>query len=110
MSISLGTGVSAIDPSSQTVSFVGSTTNDSAVAGNIGEIVTATLATGSAVVLTTNTTANVTSISLTAGDWDVTGTVVFKFGAITSYTNLVGGTSNTSESFGTQGTAFDVDT
>lgn len=55
----------------------GTATNDSAAAGNIGEIVSSLVATGSAVSLTTATPANVTSISLTAGDWDVEGNVNF---------------------------------
>lgn len=49
----------------------GTTTNDSATAGNIGEFISSTIAAGSAVTLTTATSANITSISLTAGDWDV---------------------------------------
>lgn len=55
----------------------GTTTNDNATAGNIGEYVSSSLAPGSAVSLTTNVTANITSISLTAGDWDVWGNVGF---------------------------------
>lgn len=55
--------------------IVGSATNDNAVAGNMGEAVQSLIATGSAVSLTTATAANVTSISLTAGDWDVYGIV-----------------------------------
>ena len=54
------------------------------------------MASGSAVSLTTVTTANVTSISLTAGDWDVSGVVDYTFGATTSYTQLQAGISLTS--------------
>lgn len=49
----------------------GTTTNDDAAAGDIGEYISSTVASASAVALTTSTAANVTSISLTAGDWDV---------------------------------------
>jgi len=56
---------------------LGTTTNDAASAGYIGEYISSTLAIGSAVSLTTATTANVTSISLTAGDWDVNGNIGF---------------------------------
>lgn len=59
---------------SQTAGIVGTTTNNSANAGSVGEYVTATSGT---VALTTATNTNVTSISLTAGDWDVTGNVLF---------------------------------
>ena len=55
----------------------GTTTNDSAAAGEIGEILESTLAVGSATSLTTATTKTITSISLTAGDWDVWGNVGF---------------------------------
>jgi hypothetical protein len=48
--------------------IVGTTTNDSATAGNIGEYVSATATSSN---LTTASIANVTSVSLTAGDWDV---------------------------------------
>jgi hypothetical protein len=51
----------------------GTTTNNDATALNVGEYVSSIIPTGSAVSLTTATAANVTSISLTAGDWDVVG-------------------------------------
>lgn len=57
--------------------IVGTTTNDSATAGNIGEEIESLIASGSATSLTTATAKNVTSISLTAGDWDVSGNVNF---------------------------------
>jgi hypothetical protein len=57
------------------------TTNDNAGSGNIGEYVTAT---AGPVSLTSATAANVTSISLTAGDWDVTGNVVYSGNASTT--------------------------
>lgn len=48
-------------------------TNDNATAGNVGEIVSSYLNSGAGVAFTASTPANVTSISLTAGDWDVEG-------------------------------------
>jgi hypothetical protein len=57
--------------------IVGTTTNDNASAGNVGEIISSTVLAGSAVALTTSVTANITSISLTAGDWDVWGNIAF---------------------------------
>jgi hypothetical protein len=56
---------------------VGTTTNDNASAGVVGEFVSSTIALASAVALSNGAAANVTSISLTAGDWDVTGNVFF---------------------------------
>jgi len=56
---------------SSTSGVIGTTTNDNAAAGSVGEYVSSI---GSiAVNLTSNVAANATSISLTAGDWDVYG-------------------------------------
>lgn len=49
----------------------GSNTNDNVAAGYVGENVSSLVAIGSPQSLTNNTAANITSISLTAGDWDV---------------------------------------
>lgn len=57
--------------------IIGTTAAGNATAGNLGESVSSLIAVGSAVGLTTATPANITSISLTAGDWDVTGCVDF---------------------------------
>lgn len=80
----------------------GTATNDSASPGNVGEYVTATVAVGSAVALTTATPANVTSISLTAGDWLVSGNINFAFGATTNMTQLNSSISLTTNVLGTQ--------
>jgi hypothetical protein len=69
---------------------LGTTTNDSASAGQIGQIISSSVAQASPVALTTGTSANVTSISLTAGDWDVTGHVGFIPAATTSVTTMLG--------------------
>jgi len=61
-----GTGTAAIK---------GTSTNDSAAAGYVGEYISSQILFASATSLTTATAKNVTSISLTAGDWDVTGHV-----------------------------------
>lgn len=55
--------------------YPGTATNDSAAAGNIGEFISAVNT--SSTVLTTATPADVASVSLTAGDWDVTGNVCY---------------------------------
>lgn len=44
---------------------------------NVGQVVNSNIPLASAVSLTTSTPANVTSISLTSGDWDVFGNVFF---------------------------------
>ena len=53
--------------------LAGVTTNSNAAAGIVGEYISSSIASGSAVSLTTGVSANVTSISLTAGDWEVYG-------------------------------------
>lgn len=53
-------------------------TNGTAVgAGYLGEQIRSAVGSGSAVALTTNIPANITSISLTAGIWDVSGSLQF---------------------------------
>ncbi len=49
----------------------GTTTNDNATAGNIGEYVEVKVTGGSAISLTSGTITNVASIALGPGDWDV---------------------------------------
>jgi hypothetical protein len=56
--------------------IVGTATNDDATAGNIGEVLATSVAAGSAVSLSDNVAANITSVSLTAGDWDVWGNFI----------------------------------
>ena len=75
----------------------GTATNDNAAAGIVGEYVSSTVAYASRISLTTATPANITSISLTAGDWDVTGIVVIGLNSATctamaSSINSTGGT------------------
>lgn len=77
---------------SQTSGIVGTTTNNNANAGSVGEVITAT---GTAVSLTTATPTNITSISLTAGDWDVWGNVVFN-SAAAAFTSLISAINTTS--------------
>lgn len=55
----------------------GTTTNNNAATGVIGEYLISNIASGSAIALTTATPADITSLSLTAGDWEIEGTVGF---------------------------------
>ncbi len=73
----------ATQPTLNQPNIVGTTTNNNATAGSVGEYVSSTVLVGSAVSLTTGTTANITSISLTAGDWDVEGLACFNPGGST---------------------------
>jgi len=80
------------------VSIKGTTTNDSATAGDVGEYVQSVVADVS--VGTTAQYYDITSISLTAGDWDVTGIVMYlRNGA--SWTGIELGISQTTGNSGT---------
>lgn len=92
-----------------TLSVIGGTaTNDSATAGNLGEYIAGALAPGSATALTTATPKTVTSISLTAGDWDVNGVVGFVPAATTNITALVSGVSIVANTLGAEGTFINI--
>lgn len=80
----------------------GTPTNDNAITGDVGEYITSTVASGSAVSLTTATPANITSISLTAGDWDIDSVVDFLPAASTSITQYNVAVSLTSATLSTQ--------
>lgn len=74
----------------------GTTTNDNATAGNVGEYIQSVVTFGAPVALTTVTPANLTSISLTAGDWDVSGQIGFTGGTTTTVSSLSSSISTTS--------------
>ncbi len=79
---------------------IGTTTNNNAPAGYIGEYISSIVGSGAPVSLTTNTAKTITSISLTAGDWDISGTV----GAIysVSCTSLIGSPSQVTDTIGAE--------
>lgn len=86
----------------------GRTTATAAAAGNVGEVISSTLALGSATALTTAVGRTVTSISCTAGWWDIEGLIVFTSTATTSFTLRSASLSlvnNTSGTFGDMGHA-----
>lgn len=69
---------------------VGTITNDNAAAGSVGEVISSTVLNAAAVALTSNVAANVTSISLTPGDWDVWGNVATKPAGTTTTAGVAG--------------------
>jgi hypothetical protein len=78
---------------SQTAGIVGTTTSNSANAGSVGEFIDS-----AATNVTVGTSAtNLTSISLTAGDWDVSGIVQFYGGGAVTFVS--GAINTTSASF-----------
>lgn len=81
----------AITPS-QTNGIVGTTTNNNANAGSVGEYVSAS---ATSLALTNATSTNITSISLTAGDWTVEGSMNFTASG-TNLNAFAAGSSTTS--------------
>lgn len=66
-----------------------------------GDYRVSSVATGSAVSLTTATGANITSLALSQGTWSCRGTIVRKLAASTSVTGLITSISSTSATAGT---------
>ena len=87
---STGTAVSG----GQLGNILGTTTNDSASAGYVGEFISSTIADAGKVSFSNNTNTNLTSISLTAGDWDVYGNIFFENTGVMTY--AIGWISSTS--------------
>jgi len=80
------TASSTITPS-QTAGIVGTTTNNNANAGSVGEHQTAT---GSSTGLTSGSYVDLATLSLTAGDWDIQGFVNFNGSSLAATTWVVG--------------------
>lgn len=102
-----GTGITCntslfSSPTITTPNITGVTNGGNAAAGIVGEYVTNST-TGTSLPSASN--ANATSVSLTAGDWDVSGTAVFVPAASTTVSALNVGVSTTSATFPTIGGA-----
>jgi len=85
---------SSITFSPTTGGIVGTTTNNNAAAGKVGEVISSAVLFASGVSLSTITSTNITSISLTAGDWDVYG--FFRVDFTVNAVEIYGWTSTTS--------------
>lgn len=84
------------------LSVQGVTDGSAAAAGFVGEFVQALLDAASAVTLANNTVSNVLSISLTAGDWDVDGSLNFN-STVATVTGGAAGITATSATLPTDG-------
>lgn len=80
------------------IELLGQRDGSISVAGYVGEVVSSVILNASSVALTTNTVANVTSISLSAGYWLVYGNVSFIPAATTNSTQFLAWGSATSAS------------
>lgn len=75
---------------SSTSGLIGTTTNDNATALSVGEVISSQITVANAVSVPNITTTTLTSIALTAGDWDVWGNVGFTGGATTVIKTMAG--------------------
>lgn len=96
-----GTGISSLGATTRGTTIYGTQTNNSPAPGYVGEVISSNIASGSAVSLVSGTSKNITSISLTAGDWDVWGTVCFTANALTTATVFEGGINTTTNTLPT---------
>jgi hypothetical protein len=98
--------VDPANPATGQITYPGTTTNDSAAAGNVGEYVFSQVLIGAQVALTSALVTNVTSISLSAGDWDCSGNIAFNPAAgavannMTAWISATSATSPTAPNFG----------
>lgn len=88
-------------PTITTANLVGTSTNDNAAAGSVGEYVSGS---ATSVSLSNGTAKNITSISLTAGDWDCWGSV--QIAPSGTMTVIAGGINTTTATFNTASSAF----
>jgi hypothetical protein len=77
--------------------IIGTTAADSAAAGFVGQIMTSNIASGSPVSVSNSTAFNLTSLNLTAGDWDVYGNIYYAV-SVTAVANMYAWCSLTSAS------------
>lgn len=78
---------------SSTSGIIGTTTNNNAAAGSVGEIISSVIPNATPVSFTAATPGNLTSISLTAGDWDLYGNITFTATTVTSASIWISQTS-----------------
>lgn len=80
--------------------IVGTTTNNNASAGYVGEFISSTIVSGSPVACSGSTTpTNMTSITVSAGDWDVWGHITFYAQSTIVGTAYIAEISTTSATF-----------
>lgn len=84
-------GTKVVDLKSSGVAILGTTTNDSASTGFNGEYVESVV---SGVTFSGGLLADITSISLTAGDWDITWSLMSTFSGVTLTGSAVSAVSN----------------
>lgn len=91
-----------INTSTQTGGTLIGSQNTAPPAGFLGEQIRSFVGGGTPVSITTATNTNITSISVTAGVWDISGIITYSASAITG-TNFTASLSTTSATLGTNG-------
>ncbi|QOG23164.1 hypothetical protein [Bradyrhizobium sp. SEMIA] len=91
-----GTSTQWVSAAAAAPSMKGTVAGDNAAAGDIGEYVESVTTIGSAVSMTTGTQRNITSITLSPGDWDVTAMAFHAPAATTTVTRYAAGLNVTS--------------
>ncbi len=89
--------ISTTSPAGLTIPqpLIGGVTNaSSAAAGNVGEVISSVVALASAVSLVSTTSKTITSIPLTAGDWDIWGNITFNCSSSSAVTAAINTTTN----------------
>jgi hypothetical protein len=114
--LTAGAGIAITGTTNATIAITqgqlpGIASNTVASAGNIGELISSNIVVGSAVGLSNGTPANVTSIALTAGHWQLYGSICFAGGTSTSITSVFGAINGTTATLPTApgGGAYMVD-
>ena len=80
---------------SSTSGIIGTTTNDNAAAGSVGQFISSVKTSGSAVTFSSGAVTDLTSIALTAGDWDVWGNLYAAGTTITAFVGWINSASAT---------------
>ncbi len=75
--------------------IVGTTTNNNTNAGNVGELISSVISSGAPVTFSAGVDKDLTSISVTAGDWDIYGNINCAGTTVTQGTVWISATSAT---------------
>lgn len=78
-----------------TSGIIGTTTNDSAASGSVGQLFSSVITNGSPVTFTSNTFKDLTTLTLDAGDYDIWGNIYFKGTTVTLMNMGIGTTTAT---------------
>ena len=89
-----------------TSGIIGTTTNDNAAAGSVGEYISAALPRANSITLTSSQPTSIVSILLSSGDWDVWGAMQNLFITGHDLSAVVCGTSLVSNTFDTITTGY----